>query len=70
MTKRQKAKFSETQIAKKGGEYKCNYNMNLPRPSSSGKLGAWTRGTTETDDILPLVWNAKIPLLINNNNNG
>lgn len=25
--------------------------MNLPRPSSSGKLGAWTRGTTETDDI-------------------
>lgn len=39
--------------------------MNLPRPSSSGKLGAWTRGTTKTDDILALVWNIhKIPRLL------
>lgn len=37
------------------GSKKCNYSMNLPRPSSSGKLGAWTRGTTETDDISALV---------------
>lgn len=37
------------------GSKKCNYSMNLPMPSSSGKLGAWTRGTTETDDISALL---------------
>lgn len=30
----------------------ANYIMNLPRPSSSGKLGAWTReGQQKVDDI-------------------
>lgn len=37
------------------GSNKCNYSMNLPMPSSSGKLGAWTRGTIETDDISTLL---------------
>lgn len=37
------------------GEEQANTGMNLPRPSSSGKLGAWTRGATETNDITALV---------------
>lgn len=46
-----KEKRFQTKKREKSSE-QANYIMNLPRPSSSGKLGAWTRqGQQKVDDI-------------------